>query len=66
MDTSCNPNSNTAEPDRPQQNRPAVCVIAQRYSSTIFVPLAIQSRKEARLKMLLFILFLPLLKLPKS
>ena len=37
MDSSWNTNSNTAEPDWAQQDRHATCVIAQQYSSIIFV-----------------------------
>jgi hypothetical protein len=33
MDSSCNTNSNTGEPDRMQDDRPAACDIAQQYSS---------------------------------
>jgi len=32
-ESSLNPNSNSLEPDRPQHDRPAACVIAQQYSS---------------------------------
>jgi hypothetical protein len=34
------------EPDRLQRGRPATCVIAQQYSSAIFVSFAFHSRKE--------------------
>jgi hypothetical protein len=34
------------EIDRPQQDRPNACVIAQQYSSAAFVSLRFQSRKE--------------------
>jgi hypothetical protein len=34
------------EPDRPQQERPAACVIAQQYSSTTFDSLRFHSLKE--------------------
>jgi hypothetical protein len=30
---------NTPEPDRPQHDRPKACVIAQQYSSAIFISL---------------------------
>jgi hypothetical protein len=43
---SWNANSNTPEPDRPQHDRPATCVIAQQYSSTTFVSLRFYSRKK--------------------
>ena len=36
-ESSSNPNSKTVQPDRPQPNRPAACVIALRYSSVTFV-----------------------------
>jgi hypothetical protein len=41
-----NSNSITLEPDRPQHDRPADCVIAQHYSSDTFVLLRFYSRKE--------------------
>jgi hypothetical protein len=34
------------EPDRPQHDRSAACVIAQQYSSSTFVSLCFHSRKE--------------------
>jgi len=34
------------KPDRPQHDRPAICVITQQYSSTFFVSLSFSSRKE--------------------
>jgi hypothetical protein len=37
---------NTLEPDRPQHDRRAACVIAQQYSSPIFVSLRFHSRKK--------------------
>jgi hypothetical protein len=33
---SCNPNSSTLEPDRPQHDCPAACVVAQQYSSSAY------------------------------
>ena len=33
---SCNPNPSTLEPDRPQHDCPAACVIAQQYSSSTY------------------------------
>jgi hypothetical protein len=40
-------------PDRPQHARPDACIIAQQYSSAIFISMRFHSRKEkfdARLK----------------
>jgi hypothetical protein len=37
IESSSNPNSNTLEPDRPQHERPTICVIAQQYSSATFI-----------------------------
>jgi hypothetical protein len=37
---------NTLEPNRPQHDRPAACVIAQHYSSATFVSLKILTSKE--------------------
>jgi hypothetical protein len=56
--------SNTPEPDRPQHDRPAACVIAQQHSSTAFVSLRFGSSKEklgARIKILLLKSFLTFL-----
>ena len=36
-ESSWNPNNNTPDPDRPQHDRPAACVIAQQYSSAYFI-----------------------------
>jgi hypothetical protein len=36
----------TPQPDRLQHDRPAACVIAQQYSSAIFVSLRFHSRNE--------------------
>lgn len=50
-------NSKTLEPDGPQHDCPAVCVIAQKYSSLTFVVLRFLSSEEhsgARLKVFLF------------
>jgi len=44
--SSLNPNPSTLEPDRPQLDRPAACVIAQQYSSTAFFSLRFNSRNE--------------------
>ena len=44
--SSLNPKSKTLEPDRPQHDRPAACVIAQQYSSVTLVLLRCHSRKE--------------------
>jgi len=44
--SSWNPNSNTLEPDRPQHDRPAACVIAQQYFSITLVILRCHSHKE--------------------
>jgi hypothetical protein len=41
-----NKNSSTLEPDRPQHDRTASCVIAQQYSSAAFVSLRFRSSKE--------------------
>jgi hypothetical protein len=41
-----NPNSNVLELDRPQNDNPAACVIAQQYSSTTIVSLSFHCRKE--------------------
>ena len=41
-----NPNTSTLEPDRPQHDRFAACVIAQQYSSATLVSLRFHSRKE--------------------
>ena len=41
-----NPHSSTMEPDRPQHDRPAACVIAQQYSSSTFVSFRFHFRKE--------------------
>jgi hypothetical protein len=38
--------SNALEPDRPQLDRPAACVIAQQYSFATFVSLRFYSVKE--------------------
>jgi hypothetical protein len=38
-------NSNTLEPDRPQRDRPATCVIAQHYSSGTYITLRYHCRK---------------------
>jgi hypothetical protein len=40
-----NSNFNTLEPDRPQHDRSAACVIIQQYSSATFVSLGFHSRK---------------------
>jgi hypothetical protein len=47
------------EYDRPQHDSPAVCVIAQQYSSATFALLSIRERKSSAWfsKMLLFQLF---------
>jgi hypothetical protein len=44
--SSLNPNRNTLEPDRPQHNRPAACVIAQQYSSATFVSSCVHTCNE--------------------
>ena len=44
--SSWNPNTNTLEPDWPQHDRPAGCVIAQQYSSSTCVSRSFHSRKE--------------------
>ena len=44
--SSWNPNSNALEPDRPQHDRPAACVIAQQYFSVTLVLLRCHSHKE--------------------
>jgi len=44
--SSRNPNSKTADPDRPKHDRLAACVNAQQYSSTTFVLYRLYSRKE--------------------
>ena len=44
--SSWNPKSNTLEPDRPQHEHPAVCVIAQQYSSATFVSVCLYSRQK--------------------
>jgi hypothetical protein len=49
MESCWNPNSNTLETDRPQQERPAACVIAQQYSSPTFVSFP-QEKKNRRCK----------------
>jgi len=41
-----NPHCNTLEPDRPQHDRPAACVIAQQHSSATFVSLSIHPAKK--------------------
>jgi hypothetical protein len=46
MQSIWNPNSNTLEPDRPQYDGPAVCVIAQQYFSTTFVSLCFHIRRK--------------------
>jgi hypothetical protein len=43
---SWNPDSSTLEPDRPQLGRTAICIIAQEYSSAVFVSLRCLSHKE--------------------
>jgi hypothetical protein len=45
-ESSLNANSNTVEPDRPQHDRPAACVIAQQYSSATVFSFRFDSRKE--------------------
>jgi hypothetical protein len=40
------PNSSTLEPDRPQYDRTAACVIAQQYSSVTSLSLRFHHRKE--------------------
>jgi hypothetical protein len=50
----------TLEPDRPQHDRLATCVIAQQYSSTSLVSMHLSSQKEksgSRFKKNYFILF---------
>lgn len=68
--SSWNPNSNTPESDRSQQDRPTACVIAQQYSSTSFESLRSHSLKEkvrrAFQKMLSFTIFLISFKLHVS
>ena len=57
---SCNPFSNTPEPDRPQKDSPAACVIGQQNSSATFVSLCFHCRTEifgARSQKCLFSLF---------
>ena len=44
--SSWNTDSDIQEPDRPQQDHPAACVIAQQYSSAAGFTLRFQSRKE--------------------
>ena len=46
MESSWNPNSNTLEPDPPQHDIPAACVIVQEYSSATFLSFRYHSRKE--------------------
>jgi len=45
-ESSLNPNPTTLAPDRPQNDRPAACVIAQQYSSAKFVSLRLHSHME--------------------
>jgi hypothetical protein len=49
--------SSTLDPDRPQHDRPVTCVIAQQYSSAIFVSLRFQSRKTILGDTLFFIFY---------
>ena len=50
-----NPNSNTMEPDRPQHDRPAACVIAQQYSSASSYCAFIATRNNSALVRIIFI-----------
>ena len=43
---SWNTNSKTVEPDRPQRDLPAACVVSKQYSSAILFSLRSHSRKE--------------------
>jgi hypothetical protein len=40
-------NPHTLKPDLPQHDHTAVCVIAQQYSSTTYIPLPFYSHKES-------------------
>jgi hypothetical protein len=54
------------ELDRPQNDRPAACVIAQQYSSAMFFSLRFRSRREkfdVRIKKVIFSNLLPSFKL---
>ena len=60
---SWNPNSNTLEPDRPQPDRPAACVIAQQYSYASLVSLRFHAGKEKFSAFKFFFIFC-VLKIP--
>jgi hypothetical protein len=53
-DSSWNPNCNTLEADRPQQDCLAGCVIAQQYSFTNFISFPARKTWARSLKSLLF------------
>jgi hypothetical protein len=69
-----NPNSNILMPDRAQNDRPATCVIAQQYSSAIFVSLHFYCQwqklgafiKTVSIPFIFFKLFSPKLRNVKS
>jgi hypothetical protein len=39
----------TSEPDRPQEDKPAFCVITQQYSSSNFLSMRLYSSKEKKI-----------------
>ena len=65
---SLNQNSNTLEPDRPQHDGAAACVISQQYSSADFVSLRFHSSKgksDAPFKKFHYFIYFTISKLGK-
>jgi hypothetical protein len=53
----CKPKSSTLQPDRPQYDRSASCVIARQYSSSNLASLSLQYRNDTHTSKMLFTLF---------